>query len=377
MTTTPCSSVDRRDRAVALWLLAVAAMVFVMVVIGGLTRLTHSGLSIVEWRPLTGWLPPLSEAEWRRIFEEYRRFPEYQQLNAGMSLDAFKGIFWLEFVHRLWGRLIGLAFAVPLAVFLARGWIDRRLIPKLLAMFVLGGLQGVLGWYMVKSGLVDRPDVSPYRLTAHLGAALLIYAYMLWVAFGLLAPHPSPAPRRLALAAAGLTALVAVTAVSGGFVAGLDAGFAYNTFPLMDGQLIPDHLFGLTPVYLSFFEDVTTVQFTHRWLALTTAALIAAFWVAARHAGLAARARLATHVLAAATAGQVTLGIATLLLVVPVPLAAAHQAGAVVLLTAALWVAFELRLPLLKRPAAVAMKSAGRGHPAAPRPAPPPLAREG
>ena len=272
---------QRRHRAIAFWLLAVAARVFAMVVIGGVTRLTHSGLSMVEWQPVTGWLPPSTEAEWSAVFRQYQRFPEFREVNAGMTVAEFKGIFWLEFIHRLWGRLIGVAFAVPFMVFLLKGWVDRRLAPKLVVIFVLGGLQGVLGWYMVKSGLVDRPDVSQYRLTAHLGAALLIYAYMLWVAFGLLAPEPGPTPRNLSRFAAALAAMVFVTALSGGFVAGLDAGFAYNTFPLMDGELIPEHLFAVTPLYLNFFENVTTVQFTHRLLAITTATLVVVFWFAA------------------------------------------------------------------------------------------------
>jgi cytochrome c oxidase assembly protein subunit 15 len=351
--------VQRHHRVIAFWLLAVAAMVFAMVVIGGVTRLTHSGLSMVDWRPATGWLPPFTEAEWRAVFQQYQQFPEYREVNAGMTLAEFKGIFWLEFIHRLWGRLIGVAFAVPLVVFLLMGWVDRRLAPKLVVMFVLGGLQGVLGWYMVKSGLVDRPDVSQYRLTAHLGAALLIYAYMLWVAFGLLAPNSPPTPRHLSRFGATLATLVFVTALSGGLVAGLDAGFAYNTFPLMDGELIPEHLFAVSPLYLSFFEDVTTVQFTHRLLALTTAALVVVFWFAATKAPLAARARLAAHALLFAVAMQVTLGIATLVLIVPVPLAAAHQAGAVVLLTAALWAAFEVRQPRRETPAAEGVRPGG------------------
>ena len=342
---------QRRHRAIAFWLLVVAAMVFTMVVIGGVTRLTHSGLSMVDWKPVTGWLPPLTESEWRAAFQQYQQFPEYREVNAGMTLGEFKGIFWLEFIHRVWGRLIGVAFAVPLLVFLLKGWVDRRLAPKLVVMFVLGGLQGVLGWYMVKSGLVDRPDVSQYRLTAHLGAALLIYGYMLWVAFGLLAPDSRPTPRHLSRFAAALVALVFLTALSGGLVAGLDAGFAYNTFPLMDGELIPEHLFPLKPLYLNFFEDVTTVQFTHRLLATSTATLVVVFWFAAAKAPLEGRARLATHALLVAAATQVTLGITTLLLIVPVPLAAAHQAGAVVLLSAALWAAFEVRQPRRTTPA--------------------------
>ncbi len=353
---------QRRHRAIAFWLLAVAAMVFVMVVIGGVTRLTHSGLSMVDWKPVTGWFPPLTEAEWLAVFQQYQQSPEYREVNVGMTLAEFKGIFWLEFIHRLWGRLIGVAFAVPFIVFLLKGWVGRRLAPKLVVMFVLGGFQGVLGWYMVKSGLVDRPDVSQYRLTSHLGAALLIYAYMLWVAFGLLAPDSPPTPRHLSRFAAALAALVFVTALSGGFVAGLDAGFAYNTFPLMDGELIPEHLFAVTPLYLSFFEDVTTVQFTHRLLAISTAALVVVFWFAAAKAPLAARARLSTHALLVAVAAQVTLGIATLVLIVPVPLAVTHQAGAVVLLTSALWAAFEVRQPRRVIPAVEGGKFGGKGE---------------
>jgi len=334
----------RRHRVMAIWLLLVAAMVFAMVVLGGVTRLTHSGLSMVDWRPVTGWLPPLSETEWERTFEAYRQFPEYQKENLGMTFREFQGIFWLEYLHRLWGRLIGVAFAVPLVVFAVRGWIDRRLAPKLVLMFILGGLQGVLGWYMVKSGLVDRPDVSQYRLTAHLGAALVIYGYIIWTAMELLAPEPLGAPRRRPWRfAAILVVLIFVTAMSGGFVAGLDAGLAYNTFPLMDGELIPDHLLALRPLYLNLFEDVTTVQFNHRVLAIATLAAVVLFWFAARRAPLPGRALRSVDVLVVAAVVQVALGIATLVMIVPVPLAATHQGGAVVLLTAALWAAFELR----------------------------------
>lgn len=334
----------RHHRVMAAWLLVIAAMVFAMVVLGGVTRLTHSGLSMVDWRPVTGWLPPLTEAEWERTFEAYRQFPEYQKENLGMTLREFQGIFWLEYLHRLWGRLIGVAFAVPLVVFAVRGWVDRRLAPKLVLMFILGGLQAVLGWYMVKSGLVDRPDVSQYRLTAHLGLALLIYGYIIWTAMALLAPEPLDAPRKRPWRfAAVLVVLIFVTAMSGGFVAGLDAGFAYNTFPLMDGELIPEHLFALQPLYLNPFEDVTTVQFNHRILALVTLATVFVFWVIARRAPLPARALRSVDVLLFVAVAQVALGIATLLMIVPISLAAAHQGGAVVLLTAALWSAFELR----------------------------------
>jgi cytochrome c oxidase assembly protein subunit 15 len=336
--------VTKQQRVIAGWLFGVAGMVFVMVVIGGLTRLTHSGLSIVEWRPQTGWLPPLSESAWQELFEQYQRFPEYRELNRGMTLAEFQGIFWLEFIHRVWGRLIGLAFLLPFAVFLLRGWVARPLVPKLVLLFVLGGLQGVLGWFMVMSGLVDRPDVSQYRLVAHLGAAMAIYGYLIWVALSLQAGRPPAEPLpRLSRWAIPLTGIVFLTALSGGFVAGIDAGFAYNTFPLMDGELIPRHLFGGRPFYLSFFEDVTTVQFTHRLLATVTVACALAFSWAALRSPLPPRPRRAVRILAAVVLVQFGLGIATLVLIVPVPLAAAHQAGALVLFAAALWAAFELR----------------------------------
>ncbi len=327
-------------------------MVFVMVVIGGLTRLTESGLSMVEWRPITGWLPPLSEEAWQETFSAYRATPEYQKVNAGMSLAEFKGIFWLEYIHRLWGRLIGLAFAVPLVFFIVRGWLDRRLAPRLVLLFVLGGLQGALGWYMVASGLIDRPDVSQYRLVAHFAAALLIYVALLWVALGLVQRTPPWNPSRgLGRGILAVGALAVVTMLSGGFVAGTDAGYAYNSFPLMDGQLVPDGLLAMSPAYLNVFENITTVQFTHRVLAMTTLLAVIAFWILTRRRRLPARARLAVHGVLVAVLAQVSLGISTLVLVMPIALAALHQAVGVILLTMIVWAAFELR-PLAARAAA-------------------------
>ncbi|MBT3237617.1 MAG: heme A synthase [Rhodospirillaceae bacterium] len=329
----------RRQRLIAYWLFVVIAMVFLMVILGGVTRLTHSGLSMVEWRPLTGWLPPFNDPEWMVVFERYQQSPEFMQINSGMDLEGFKSIFWLEFLHRLWGRIIGVAFALPFLFFLARGWVARGLSPKLGFMFVLGGLQGVMGWYMVKSGLVDRPDVSQYRLTAHFGLALVIIGYIEWVALGLLfSSRDDHSNNGLGLFATVLAAWAFITALSGGFVAGIDAGFAFNTFPLMDGDLIPP---GLYETALSPFEDITTVQFNHRLLAEALIVLTTIFWFKARNVTLSARSHRAVNVFAGVVAVQATLGITTLLLVIPVPLAAAHQAGAVAVFMAALWTAHE------------------------------------
>ena len=335
------------QRPIALWLLVCCALIFAMVVLGGVTRLTHSGLSIVEWNPIMGALPPLNPSQWEETFSKYRETPEYLKVNRGMNLGEFKSIFWLEYYHRLLGRAIGVVFLIPFLYFLARRRLSRELVPKLLGLFVLGGLQGALGWYMVKSGLVNDPHVSPYRLTAHLGVAFIIYAYMLWLALGLLFPTPQhkagTAITRLRRYALGVTTLIFIMVLSGGFVAGLKAGFAYNTFPTMNGQWIPAGLFALRPVWHNFFENLATVQFDHRLLAYVLALVIPLFWLRARTFPLPPRARLAMHLLLAMLALQIGLGIATLLLIVPIPLAAAHQAGALMLFTIAVFVNHELR----------------------------------
>ena len=333
------------DRAVAAWLLACCALVFAMVVIGGVTRLTHSGLSIVEWQPLVGTFPPLDEAGWQETFGKYRQTPEYRLVNPHMTLEGFKSIFWWEYVHRLLGRLIGAAFLLPLLWFALRGKIARALTWKFAVIFGLGALQGALGWYMVKSGLVDDPRVSQYRLTAHLGLAFLIYAAMLWVALDLLFPrtHPGAVSAGLCRFAAALTVLVFVMALSGGLVAGIRAGLAYNTFPLMNGRVVPPEIFSLEPWYLNFFSNMATVQFDHRLIAWLLAFLVPWFWLRIRREAAPRRARLAADLLLAMLALQIALGIATLLLAVPIPLAAAHQAGALLVFSAALLVAHSLR----------------------------------
>jgi cytochrome c oxidase assembly protein subunit 15 len=339
----------RATRAVAAWLFFCCAMIFAMVVIGGVTRLTESGLSITEWKPVSGAIPPLTAEAWQDAFAKYREIPEYRERNAGMTLAEFKNIYWWEFIHRLWGRLIGVVYAVPLLWFVLRGQVRGPLAWKLGGIFVLGGLQGVLGWYMVQSGLVERIDVSQYRLTAHLGLALLIYAATLWTALDLLRPGGGSTP--FGRAALAFSALAFLTMLAGGFVAGLDAGMAYNTFPLMDGRLVPAGYLDETPWWLNLFENVAAVQFNHRLLGIATLAGAVALAIAGRNAAPRARAlALATGFMAVL---QVALGIATLLLVVPIPLAAAHQAGAVALLTFALATAHAARASAV-RPARAA-----------------------
>ncbi len=332
------------DRAVAKWLFVCCGLVFAMVVLGGFTRLTGSGLSMADWRPMMGVLPPLTDAEWQRVFDLYRQTPEFLKVNSHMDVAAFKGIFWLEYLHRLLGRLVGVVFLVPFVFFLIKGYISRRDSPKYLLMFVLGGMQGLLGWYMVKSGLVDVPHVSQYRLTAHLFMAFLIYAYMMWVALSLVYPAKTDGPRHPWFGRAlTLFALLSVTVLSGGFVAGLKAGKILNTFPLMGDAWIPTGILALDPVWRNFFDNAITAQFDHRWLAITTLVVIVVFWSRARKAALPARARPAVNALLHTAIFQVLLGITTLLLAVPVVLGAAHQAVAMLLFTVSLYLLHALR----------------------------------
>jgi len=342
----PPDQATRNARVLGVWLLALIAMVFVMIILGGLTRLTGSGLSMVDWRPITGWLPPLNEAEWGAVFDLYKQIPQYQEVNADMTVEGFKSIFWLEYVHRLWGRLLGFAFLLPFLFFVFRRVITARMAPWLILMFVLGGAQGVLGWFMVKSGFSVRTDVSQYRLVAHLLAAMVIYAYMLWVALSLMRGagrwRADPGQAGLTWFTVAVAAWIVLTMTSGGFVAGLDAGLAYNTFPTMDGQLVPDGLFLKSPAWVNLFENITLVQFNHRLLAEAAIILVAIAWIWGRRRLPAGRARLVFNLFGLMGLAQFALGIATLLLVVPVPLASAHQGGAFVLLALAIWAVHAL-----------------------------------
>jgi cytochrome c oxidase assembly protein subunit 15 len=336
-------SAIENNRKVANWLLVCCALVFVMVVLGGVTRLTGSGLSMVDWRPLMGALPPLSDEAWQKTFEMYQQTPEFIEVNAHMDVEAFKGIFWLEYLHRLLGRTIGIVFLVPFLLFAWRGYIKKQEWPKYALMFVLGGMQGVLGWYMVMSGLVDNPAVSQYRLVAHLAAAFLIYAYMFWVALSLIFPTDSDTPHPWYRKTLALSTLITVTVISGGFVAGLKAGKIYNTFPMMGDYWAPPGMFALEPWWRNFFDNMATVQFDHRILAIATFVLIIAYWVQIRQSDLPARVSPGVNALLHTAVLQVALGIATLLLIVPVALAAAHQAIAMLLFTVALYLCHGLR----------------------------------
>jgi cytochrome c oxidase assembly protein subunit 15 len=316
----------RDQRQVAGWLLVCAALVFAIVLLGGITRLTRSGLSIVEWQPLIGVLPPLSQADWEALFARYRETPEFRLVNFDMTLAGFKGIFWWEYLHRLLARGIGLVFLFPYLYFLLKRKLDRAIAWKLAGVFALGALQGAMGWLMVKSGLIDDPKVNPVRLSLHLGLALAIFSAELWLALDLLFPGQSQS-RKLAGA---LPAVIFAMALSGGMVAGLRAGYAYNTFPLMNGHLVPPEVLMLEPWWRNFLYNMATVQLVHRAFFWLLCMLIPLVWWRTRDT-LAGNALLAAFVL------QAVLGISTLLAGVPVGLGAAHQGGAVLLLAAALW----------------------------------------
>jgi cytochrome c oxidase assembly protein subunit 15 len=327
----------QQARAIRLWLYAVAALVLAMVLVGGATRLTESGLSITEWKPVMGVVPPLSAAQWQSEFEKYQAIPQYRALNDSMSLAAFKTIYWWEWTHRLIGRVIGVAFLLPFLYFLRRGWIRRELRRRLWLIFGLGALQGAVGWWMVASGLADRVEVSQYRLATHLLLACLVYVALLWTARRLDEEPSAPVPPRIRFGALALLLLVLGQIYLGALVAGLRAGRIYNTWPLIDGSLVPDssRLFFNAPLWRNFFENALTVQFDHRMLAYTifVVALLHAFGtVRALKTGSAV---IGAVLLAAIVTLQAALGIWTLLLVAPLSLSLAHQTMAMLVLTAA------------------------------------------
>ena len=335
-------------RYISNWLFGVCTLIFIMIILGGLTRLTHSGLSMVNWQPFTGWLPPMNDIEWKHSFNLYKNSPEFLQINFNMSLNGFKNIFWLEFIHRVFGRIIGLAFLIPFVFFMCRGWVDRRSVPILFFLLMLGAVQGILGWYMVQSGLIDKPDVSQYRLTAHLGLAVLIYVLMFRLAlrlrlgFDAVIPIVPQALYNLRIFSRILPFVIFLTLLSGGVVAGIDGGLTYNTFPLMDGKIVPIGLYDDSSPIFSIFEDVLTVQFNHRVLAIGTLLLIFLFWLLSFKMHLTKGQRWSTNFLFVISLCQVLLGISTLVMVVPVGLAIAHQTLAILLLTTALFLVHQM-----------------------------------
>lgn len=324
-----------RPRAIARWLLFVALMVFLMVVIGGITRLTESGLSMVRWEPISGAIPPMNEGEWHREFDAYKATPEYQKINRGMSLDEFKAIFFWEYLHRLTGRLIGMVFALPFLWFAWKRAIPKGYGPRLTALLALGGLQGAIGWWMVASGLVDRPDVSHIRLAVHLLTALFILAGLVWTALDLfdLDRDAMSRPVRLPGIAVAAAMILFVQLLLGAFTAGLDAGYAFAEWPLMGGRFFPEGVAFLEPVWRNLVDQPIIVQFAHRWFAWVAAAALLALAWAAHKAGV----KGPVHAIAFFLALQILLGIATLLTGVDIHVAVAHQAVGALLVTSLAW----------------------------------------
>lgn len=341
------------NRIVGRWLLGCSGLVIGAVVLGGVTRLTESGLSMVDWHLVREMKPPQTQEEWEAEFSKYQQFPEFKILNHDMTLPEFKFIFYMEWGHRMWGRLVGLSYILPAIYFWRKGYFTRSMKGRVLGLCGFVFFQGLLGWYMVKSGLEEKPEshdiprVSQYRLSAHLGSALLLYCASLWTGLTLLrSPQKMVETKNLMLLrrfAKGTGGLVFLTALSGAFVAGLDAGLVYNSFPKMGERWIPDDLLAFSPTLKNFFENPTTVQFDHRILGISTLAAITSLYLFSRRMILPKRAKIAISLLTAMAYGQVALGITTLLLYVPTPVAATHQSGSLALLSLAIWVLAELR----------------------------------
>ncbi|MEE2654543.1 MAG: COX15/CtaA family protein [Pseudomonadota bacterium] len=348
----PLTLVVERDsqltpKFVGYWLLICCFMVGGMILLGGATRLTGSGLSIVDWKPLTGFFPPTSQVEWETLFASYKTSPEFMKINFWMTTDDFKSIYWLEYLHRLWGKLIGLVFLLPYLWIVIRRKIPFLLSLKLGGLFSLICLQGIIGWYMVKSGLVDEPFVSQYRLALHLGLAFLIFGLLFWFAINFLTPRRHKT-RSVWLRSGSLIILYCtfITIISGAFVAGLDAGLTYNTFPLMDGQWVPAGILVMSPWWVNLFENTAAVQFTHRLIAIGTVTLTILFWILASREILDVGVSRAINSLTILVICQLGLGIATLLTEVEILLALLHQFGALSIFTASIWVKYQLGIQI-------------------------------
>jgi cytochrome c oxidase assembly protein subunit 15 len=349
----PDPASDARVRFIRLWIGCLAALVFAMVVVGGATRLTQSGLSIVEWKPVTGIVPPLSQADWQAEFDKYKTIPQYERVNRGMSLEEFKTIFWWEWSHRVLGRLVGAVFLLPFLWLVWRGWVDRRLGVALTGIFALGAVQGAVGWWMVASGLTERVAVSQYRLAFHLTLACLIYAALVRTADRVATGAPVATPRRIGLGASALLVLVLVQIYLGALVAGLHAGLIYNTWPLIDGSVVPSpsSLLFDQPAWRNFFENPLTVQFDHRMVAYALVAVVLLHLADVFRTMESRRLRTGAVLLAVAICAQATIGIITLLAAAPLALAMLHQAMALVVLTIATLHASRATIMLASEPA--------------------------
>ena len=324
------------------WLVICCSLVFIMVFIGGLTRLTESGLSIVEWNIFKGILPPLKDTDWIDLFEKYKKYPEFLLVNKNINLDQFKFIFWMEYIHRIWGRLIFLVFFIPLITFLIKKLIPKKFIKHFFIILSLIILQGFFGWYMVKSGLINKPDVSHYRLSLHLVTAFIIYGYLLFITFCIYDLKKNRKKiftknKNLRFVNLILICLIVVTVFSGGMVAGLDAGLTYNTFPFMGEKLIPIDIWYLEPKFLNFFENPVTVQFDHRVLGVTTLFLTIIFWICIMLNDLSLDLKKKATILLIVVFIQIIFGIATLLSYVSIPIAIMHQSGALILFSISIW----------------------------------------
>ena len=336
---------NKKDRQVAIWLFICCFSVFLMIVVGGLTRLTESGLSIVEWKPISGTFPPLNDEAWQKEFENYKQYPEFKNKNFDMTIEGFKGIFWLEFIHRLLGRIAGLIFLIPLAYFAYKKYINFNDTLKFAAIFALGGVQGFIGWYMVKSGLVENPQVSPYRLALHLSLAIVILTFLFLKALDFWGINKQVKKTNnktfsgLKKISVWVSGVIFLQIVAGAFVAGLDAGLTYNTYPLMDGKLIPDGMFVLQPLLINLFENITAVQFNHRWIAFIVLGAVLFLWFRIENLPkIEKQIILASRVLLTACLLQIVIGIATLLLVVPIFLASLHQSVAIFIFVVSLFI---------------------------------------
>ncbi len=331
------------NKAVSAWLIIVCVTIFLMIVVGGVTRLTHSGLSMVDWKPIMGFVPPIGDSEWQATFDAYKQFPEYRLVNKGMELQEFKSIFYWEYGHRVLGRGIGIIFFVPMILLWWMGKIDKRLMPKLIVGLVLGGLQGLMGWYMVMSGLVDIPRVSHYRLAAHLCLALVILGYLFWIILDLHNTRRFQVPQLIRSLSLVVLCLVSVQIVYGAFTAGLRAGLGYNTFPLMDGKLIAEAALMMSPKWLNFFENGAMIQFIHRWVGTLLLVFVAGLVGLSIQRGLPRPIIRSTVMLLIIILMQYLLGIFTLINTVPVFLASTHQAVACLVLLCTVYLVYIVR----------------------------------